>query len=141
MPLPTAYLDLVEIFSELPDTDERLRFLIDLGRRLVPLDEGEKTDETYIHGCVSSVWLICRHDEETDTVEIRGESDALIVSGLIAILLARFNGAGSDEILATGPGEVLSPLGLESYVSPGRRNGLAAMMQRIHACAASSSRK
>lgn len=124
--------ELAGIFSALPDEDERLHFLIDLGRRLPPLTGEDKCEANLVRGCVSSVWLIFPpSNADDDKMRLRGGSDALIVSGLVSLLLARYDGAPPEEILATDPSTFLTPLGLEGHLSPGRRNGLAAMVERV----------
>ena len=91
---PPDYLALAENFSLLPDGDERLRFLIDLGRQLPPLQESEQTEENLVRGCVSSVWLLCETNRtgnggsEITTLHFRGQSDALIVTGIVSIVLS-----------------------------------------------------
>ncbi len=126
--------ELTETFALLPDEDERLHFLIDLGRRLPPLSEEEKCESNLVRGCVSSVWLIFPPaNVEEEGMRIRGGSDSLIVSGLVSLLLARYDGATPEEILATDASTLLAPLRLEGHLSPGRRNGLAAMMERVGA--------
>ncbi|HRQ89573.1 MAG TPA: SufE family protein [Bacteroidia bacterium] len=133
-----SYETLAEHFSLLPDSDERLRFLIQLGRNLPPLDEAERTEENLVRGCVSSVWLICERDggDGATVLRFRGGSDAQIVSGLVSIVLSRYSGLSPEAILSLEPTSILAGFGLESELSPGRRNGLASMVSKIRQFAA-----
>lgn len=133
----SCYESLAEQFALLPDSDERLRFLIQLGRKLPPLEESEEVEKNLVRGCTSSVWVLCEtkrtgegSDSET-TLHFRGRSDAHIVSGLVAIVLSRFSGLSSEEILAVETDTILEGFGLQSQLSPGRRNGLSAMVAKI----------
>jgi len=128
---------LAEHFSLLPDGDERLHFLIQLGRGLPPLDEAERCEENLVRGCVSSVWLVCERNAEPGSgLRFRGGSEARIVAGLVSIVLSRYSGLVPGAILALDPSEVLVGFGLESELSPGRRNGLSSMVARIRRFAA-----
>jgi len=126
---------LAEHFSLLPDADERLRFLIQLGRNLPPLDPSEQIEENLVRGCMSSVWLVCERGTD-GTLTFRGGSDAQIVAGLVAIVLARYSGRTPEAILSLDPASLLAGFGLESEISPGRRNGLSSMIARIRQFAA-----
>lgn len=136
------YEELAEQFSLLPEGDERLRFLIQLGRDLPPLEESEQVEENLVRGCISSVWLLCDRTVESEgnasetTLHFRGRSDAQIVSGLVAIVLSRFSGMNAEAILAVETSSILEGFGLQSHLSPGRRNGLSAMLARIRQFAA-----
>ncbi len=132
-PASPSFESIAEQFSLLPDGDEQLKFLIQLGNRLPPLDRSEQVEENLVRGCVSSVWLLCEpreHGGET-TLHFRGRSDAQIVSGLVAIVLSRYAGMSPEAILSVAPDSILDDFGLQSQLSPGRRNGLSAMVAKI----------
>ena len=137
MMVPTRYKALAEQFALLPDSDERLRFLIQLGRKLSPLEASEMVEKNLVRGCVSSVWLLCETKRTGEgrasktTLHFRGRSDAHIVSGLVAIVLSRFSGLRPEEILAVETDSILEGFGLQAQLSPGRRNGLSAMVAKI----------
>ncbi|MEM1399704.1 MAG: SufE family protein [Pseudomonadota bacterium] len=124
--------EIVETFDLLEDWDERYRLIIDMGRALPAMDEALKTAASKVEGCVSQVWLVSRTDED-DPQRLRfvADSDAHIVRGLIAMLLAAYDGKTGREIIALDADELFSRLGLDSHLSPNRRNGLGAMVARI----------
>lgn len=119
---------LIETFDALGDWDERYRHIIRLGQRLPPLPEELRTDAHRIHGCQSHVWLASRY--EHGVMRYRAASDAMIVSGLIALLLAVYDGRSPAEVVGTSPG-FLRALGLSAHLSPMRSNGLHHMVLRI----------
>ncbi len=121
--------DLIETFALLGDWEERYRYLIDLGRTLEPMDEALKTEETLVRGCTSRVWMVA---QTTDgRVHFLVDSDAHIVRGLIAILMAAYQDRTPEEIKAVDIHEAFGRLGLEQHLSPNRRNGFFAMVERI----------
>jgi cysteine desulfuration protein SufE len=124
-----AFKDIAENLSFLDDWEDRYRYIIELGQALPPLDEAEKNAETRVHGCVSQVWLVSNHDGAHLTY--RGESDAMIVRGLVAILIALYSGRPVDEIAGTDAIAVFDRLGLREHLSSQRSNGLVAMVKRI----------
>ena len=129
---------LAEEFAFLGDWMERYQYLIDLGRRLPALDADELIDANKIRGCQSQVWFVAERDG--DRLQFRANSDAAIVSGLIAILLRIYSGRRPEDILSART-DFVSELGFEQHLSPTRSNGLAAMLSTIqhHAADASSS--
>ncbi|MEM7501539.1 MAG: SufE family protein [Pseudomonadota bacterium] len=129
---------LAEEFAFLGDWMERYQYLIDLGRRLPALDADEVIDANKIRGCQSQVWFVTERDG--DRLQFRANSDAAIVSGLIAILLRIYSGRRPEDILSART-DFVSELGFEQHLSPTRSNGLAAMLNTIqqHAADASSS--
>lgn len=129
-----AQAEIVDEFSLFPDWLDRYQYLIDLGRKLEPLEEAEKTEDVLLDGCQSRVWLLI--DGDAAALRIRANSDAAIVSGLIALLIRVYSGASARDILETEPG-FISELGLESHLSPTRANGLNAMLNAIKSAAAS----
>jgi len=129
--------DLQANFEMLGDWEERFAYVIDLGRKLPPMDPADMTEDNRVHGCQSQVWL--KHElTPTDPPRMRfvANSDAHIVNGLIAILMTLFNGKTPREALDTDAEGFLRSLDLEEHLSPTRRNGLHAMLKRIRAHAA-----
>ncbi len=128
-----AQKEIVDEFSLFPEWLDRYQYLIDLGRKLPPLESAERVDENLLEGCQSRVWLLI--DGNADAVRIRANSDAAIVSGLIALLIRVYSGASARQILATEP-FFIRELGLSEHLSPTRANGLHAMLQAIMDAAA-----
>ena len=123
---------LVDEFEFLGDWEERYRYLIEMGQALPGLEDSERTDDTRVQGCVSQVWLVM--DEGLDRALIlRGDSDAHIVKGLVALLNRLYDGRTPQEALSIEPKEVLGRIGLAEHLSPQRSNGLASMIKRIRA--------
>ncbi len=124
-------------FELLDDWEDRYRYIIELGRTLEPLPPELKTETTKVRGCVSQVWLTSETSDATNgggpVLHFRGDSDAHIVRGLIAVVFALYNGKPAKEILATDPETVFAALGLKEHLTPQRSNGLASMVKRIHA--------
>ena len=127
---------LIANFELLGDWEERYGYLIDLGRKLPGLRDAEKNEEHRVHGCQAMVWMILEPDpERPGALRIRADSDAFIVRGLIAVLQLIFNGRTPDEILQADAKATLSRLGLDQHLSPTRKNGLFAMVERIRTLA------
>ena len=126
--------EIAEDFSFFPEWLDRYQYLIDLGRKLEPLAEDEKRDDKLLSGCQSSVWLYLEGDR--DRVTIRANSDAAIVSGLIALLIKVYSGCSAQQIAETEP-FFLEKIGLSGHLSPTRVNGLHAMLGAIKGHAAS----
>jgi len=126
---------IIDDFRVLDDWDERYRYIIELGRGLAPLPVEFKTDATKVRGCASQVWLVSKREVRNgqNVVVFQGESDALIVRGLIAILLQLYSGRTADEILAVDARRILGEIGLDTHLSQQRSNGLFAMVERIRA--------
>ncbi|MCT8971246.1 SufE family protein [Microbaculum marinisediminis] len=123
---------ILDDFAFLDDWEDRYRYVIELGRTLEPLGDAERTAETKVNGCASQVWLVTEVADGDDPVLVfRGDSDAHIVRGLIAILLALYSGRPANEILATSSTEIFDKLGLRDHLSSQRSNGLKAMVARI----------
>jgi cysteine desulfuration protein SufE len=121
--------EIIEEFSLFEDWMDRYQYLIDLGKKLPPLKSEEMTDDRLLDGCQSSVWLIAEGD--TDRLVFRANSDAAIVSGLIALLLRVYSGRSAREILASQP-DFVDRIGLSQHLSPTRANGLNAMLRAIN---------
>jgi len=120
-------------FGFLDDWEDRYRYVIELGRKLAPLDEASRTPANKVQGCASQVWIATRMEGSPDNpkLEFAGDSDALIVKGLIAIVFALLSGRPAREIIATDAHAVLDSLGLKEHLTPQRSNGLASMVARI----------
>jgi cysteine desulfuration protein SufE len=126
-----AELDaLVEEFELLGDWEQRYRYLIELGRGLPAMSADEHSDANKVRGCASQVWLI-NEGFPGGALSYRGDSDAHIVRGLIAVLLRLYNGHTAEEILAFNAPAGFEKLGLTGALTQQRSNGLAAMVQRI----------
>jgi cysteine desulfuration protein SufE len=122
-------------FELLGDWEERYRYVIDLGRTLAPLQGGERSDANKVRGCASQVWLVTE-PQPGGTLSFRGDSDAHIVRGLIAILLRLYSGRAPAEILAFDAKAAFERLGLTGALSSQRSNGLFSMVERIRRDAA-----
>ncbi|ULQ47925.1 SufE family protein [Flagellatimonas centrodinii] len=125
--------DIADTFDMLGDWEERYRYLLDLGKQLEPFPEPEKTDDSIVRGCMSQVWM--DHRVENGRLHFRGDSDAHIVRGLIALLFALVQDRRPQEILDTDIRKAFADLGLENHISMNRRNGFYAMSERIRAAA------
>lgn len=126
-------------FALFSDWEERFAYLIDLGRALAPLADAEKTDAAKVRGCASQVWLV--NEARDGKLFFRGESDAFLVKGLIAVLLRVFSGRTAAEILSVDPRALAARLGLADALTAQRSNGLFSMMERIRAIAAQHMRE
>ena len=125
-----ALRELVDEFEVLGDWEERYRYVIDLGRELEPLSNSDRSETNKVRGCASQVWLVSEpHDDGTLT--FRGDSDAHIVRGLIAILMRLYSGRLADQIVAFDAKAAFETLGLSGALSAQRSNGLASMVGRI----------
>lgn len=125
--------DIIADFDYLDDWEDRYRYVIELGRNLEPLPEGERSSINKVEGCASQVWLWMQKNDGPDgpVLHFIGDSDAHIVRGLIAILLALYSGQDARKILEINALSVLEQLGLRDHLSPQRSNGLASMISRI----------
>lgn len=119
-------------FAFLEDWEDRYRYIIDLGGNLEPLPDSARTPANKVQGCVSQVWLDTERSGEAEPVlTFRGDSDAHIVRGLVAIVLALYSGRPAWEIAATDVEPVMRELGLNEHLTPQRANGLRSMVKRI----------
>ena len=130
--MTTAIETIVDDFAFLDEWEDRYRYVIDLGRELEPLRDCERNGRTKVQGCVSQVWLVTKADDGPDPVlSFRGDSDAHIVRGLVAIVLTLYSGKPASRILATDAEATLRQLGLDEHLTPQRANGLRSMIRRI----------
>jgi cysteine desulfuration protein SufE len=127
--------EILENFLLLDDWEDRYRYVIELGKDLDPLPEPERTVQNKVRGCASQVWLSTNVDDGTQPPRLtfRGDSDAHIVRGLVAIVLALFNNKTPSEILATDAEAVFAVIGLRDHLTAQRSNGLRALVDRIKA--------
>ena len=131
-----AFEELVETFAFLDDWEDRYRHVIDLGRAFPPLDDALKVPATKVEGCASQVWLHPRIED--GAFDFGGESDAMIVRGLIAVLHALYAGVPVRDVPTIDAPAELGRLGLDEHLSSQRSNGLRAMVERIRATAAAA---
>jgi cysteine desulfuration protein SufE len=122
--------DLAAEFDLLGDWEERYRYVIELGKELAPLSEAERADANKVRGCASQVWLVTE-PQPGGALQFRGDSDAHIVRGLIALLLRLFSGRVPADIVAFDAKAAFEELGLAGALSAQRSNGLASMVARI----------
>jgi cysteine desulfuration protein SufE len=128
--------DIRENFELLDDWDDRYRYVIELGRMLDPMPEAEHSAANKVQGCASQVWLSKRIDRNAPgepVLKYRGDSDAHIVRGLIAILLTLYSGHTPQQILSADAIAVFDEFGFREHLTPQRSNGLRAMVERIRA--------
>ncbi len=124
--------ELVETFELLGDWEERYRYLIEIGRKLPPMADSEKTETTKVRGCMSQVWLTHQVNQGPPlTLTFHGDSDAHIVKGLIALLFKICSGKTPREIGDMDIAAVFGRLGLEDQITMNRRNGFYSMVERI----------
>jgi cysteine desulfuration protein SufE len=126
--------DIIENFTLLDEWDDRYRYVIELGRALPPLPESAHTDANKVQGCASQVWLLSHVEPdgtEGPVLTFEGDSDAHIVRGLVAILIALYSGKSARDIVATDALELFDRIGLRENLTPQRSNGLRSMVERI----------
>lgn len=128
--------DIVETLSFFDDWEERYRYLIDLGKELPEMPADKQTDEHVIRGCQSKVWL--HHQFQDGKLWFEADSDAFIVKGLLALVLAAYNGKSAEEILRFDIDAYFDSLDLMSHLTPTRGNGLRSMVDRIQEIARQS---
>ena len=121
--------ELIENFSMLEDWEDKYQYLIDLGEKLPPLDEKYKTDAWKVSGCQSQVWLVPEH--KGGLLSFKGDSDAIMVKGIIAVILAIYSNKSAQEIKKIEVGKIFAKLGLGEHLSPSRRNGMMSMVDKI----------
>ena len=134
--MTTTLDEILETFDFLDDWEDRYKYLIDIGRSLPSLPDAEKNDVNKVRGCVSQVWLVTETSRNSNgdlIISYRGDSDALIVQGLVAIVLALYSGKTAREILDVDVDGLFGKLGLQDHLTPQRSNGLKSMVARIKA--------
>jgi cysteine desulfuration protein SufE len=124
--------DILDDFAYLDDWEDRYRYVIELGKAMPPLPEEDHIEPNKVRGCASQVWLISTADRSNPPVlTFCGDSDALIVRGLIAILVALYSGRAANEIAAIDPEAIFAKIGLRDHLTAQRSNGLSSMLARI----------
>ncbi|MGE0741085.1 MAG: SufE family protein [Hyphomonadaceae bacterium] len=132
--IDAAIDELADEFALLPDWEERISHVIELARALAPLSDAERNEQNRVRGCASQVWLVSeRRPEAPEKLYFRGDSDAHLVRGEVAMLLRIFSDRTPDEILSVDPRAVFERLGLKEALTAQRSNGLFSMMNRIQA--------
>lgn len=121
--------ELTENFALFDDWEERYRYLIDLGRKIPAMDDSLKTDETLVRGCTSRVWMV--PEIRDGRLYFQADSDAHIVRGLVAILIAAYQGQSLEHVRTLDIEAVFNGLGLGQHLSPSRRNGFFSMVDKI----------
>ncbi|WP_395376882.1 SufE family protein [Marinicella sp. W31] len=124
--------EVIETFDLFSDWMEKYQYIIDLGRKLEPLNDSDKIDSNLLEGCQSSVWLV--HQFDNGRVQYNANSDAAIVSGLIALVLSIYSDKTPQDIIDTEP-EFIEKVGLATHLSSTRSNGLASMINKIKSIA------
>lgn len=128
--------ELIDNFSFLDGWEEKYQYVIDLGHKLEPLDEKYKTDDWKIKGCQSQVWLVPQI--QNGVFHFKGDSDAILVKGIISIVLLIYNDKTADEIKNIDVTKIFVKLGLEENLTPSRRNGMLSMVEKIKQYAAAA---
>ncbi|NVP54151.1 SufE family protein [Mycoplana rhizolycopersici] len=128
----TDLAQIIDDFAFLDEWEDRYRYVIELGKALPELSEDKRTSENKVQGCASQVWLVTHSDGGGDPVlTFEGDSDAHIVRGLVAIVMAVYSGKHASEIARTDALEVFNKIGLVEHLSSQRANGLRSMVRRI----------
>ena len=121
--------ELIENFAFFENWEEKYQYVIDLGRKLEPLEDKYKTEEWKVKGCQSQVWLV--PEIKSNLFNFKGDSDAILVKGIIAIVLMIYNDKSAEEIKNVDVVKIFATLGLEENLTPSRRNGMMSMVARI----------
>ncbi len=124
-------------FAFLDDWEDRYRYVIELGKKMEPLDAALRVPATKVDGCASQVWIapVVKGSGETAQIDFHGDSDAMIVRGLIAVLHALYSGLDPRGVLKVDTAAQMGRLGLDQHLSAQRSNGLRAMVGRIRGIA------
>lgn len=128
--------ELIDNFSFLDGWEEKYQYVIDLGHKLEPLDEKFKTDDWKVKGCQSQVWLVPQI--RNGIFHFKGDSDAILVKGIISIVLLIYNDKTADEIKNIDVTKIFVKLGLEENLTQSRRNGMLSMVEKIKQYAAAA---
>lgn len=128
--------ELIDNFSFLDGWEEKYQYVIDLGHKIEPLDEKFKTDDWKVKGCQSQVWLVPQI--QNGVFHFKGDSDAILVKGIISIVLLIYNDKTAAEIKNIDVTKIFVKLGLEENLTPSRRNGMLSMVEKIKQYAAAA---
>jgi cysteine desulfuration protein SufE len=124
--------EIIENFQFLDDWDDRYKYLIELGNALPEFAVEKQIAENKVQGCVSQVWVTCEKSNDADPIlTFQGQSDAHIVSGLVAITFAIFSGKTAKAILETNEKQIFDSIDLSEHITPQRSNGLTSLVERI----------
>jgi cysteine desulfuration protein SufE len=134
MNLSSAAQEALDAFAACPGWEQRARLLMQWGERLQPLSENERSEANRVSGCESQVWLVA--ERKNEAWQLRAASDARLIRGLLAVLLARVEGLNSTELQQLDLSDWFNQLGLARQLSPSRSNGLNAVLQRMRELAA-----
>lgn len=137
----TTLQSIIDDFEYLDDWEDRYRYLIEIGKALPEMPEDERIEANKVKGCASQVWLVAgaeAGDNDDPVMAYRGDSDAHIVRGLVAIVLAATNGQRASSVEQLDENALLNQLGLGDHLTPQRANGLRSMVMRIKAHAAAA---
>ena len=129
MNLPASAQDALDAFASCPGWEQRARLLMQWGERLAPLSEAERSEANLVQGCASPVWLVA--DLHAGHWRFRAASEARLIRGLLAVLLARVDGLTQDQLAHLDLADWFNQLGLSRQLSPSRSNGLNAVLQRM----------
>jgi cysteine desulfuration protein SufE len=129
MSLPSSAREALDAFAQCPGWEQRARLLMQWGERLAPLTDAERNDANRVLGCESQVWLLAERID--GHWQFRAASDARLLRGLLAVLLARVNGLGNAQLAEVELADWFAQLGLSRQLSPSRSNGLHAVLQRM----------
>ncbi len=129
----TPLAEIIDNCAYLDDWQDRMSYVIELGRKLPEMPEEKRTSETKVQGCASQVWLVTHASDATSDpiLTFEGESDAHIVRGLVAIVLSIFSGKPASDIIKTDALDLFDRMGLIEYLTAQRANGLRSMVKRI----------
>lgn len=127
--LPDTAREALATFAQAPGWEQRARLLMQWGERLEPLDDGERSEANRVAGCESQVWLV--GERQNGRWHFRAASDARLIRGLLAVLLARVNGLDANELTQVDMADWFASLGLSRHLSPSRSNGMNAVLQRM----------
>ena len=135
-----AFEEIAETFEFLDDWEDRYRHVIDMGKAMAPLEEAFRVPATKVDGCASQVWILPKIGGQGPDAcfTFRGDSDAMIVRGLIAVLHALFSGLSLAEVMKVDANAELQRLGLDEHLSAQRSNGVRSMVERIRNVAAAA---
>ncbi|MEM7767805.1 MAG: SufE family protein [Pseudomonadota bacterium] len=132
MSIETRAAEIREEFGFFDDWEDRYAHIIDLGKANPPLAADERTEASRVRGCASQVWMVSAAEAD-GTLTVRAESDAMIVSGLIALLVRLYSGAPIDDVASFDADGLLTEIGVAGALTAQRSNGLASMLERIRA--------
>lgn len=121
--------EIQQTFAILDEWEDKYAYLIDLGRKLPQFPDEKKNDDHLVRGCTSRVWMVL--NDNNDKIDIKADSDAHIVRGLIALVIATYNGTPTSQVRGIDMDLIFSELGLSNHLSPNRRNGFFAMVEKI----------